>query len=193
MLPRIIRGLVRETPHATVRSVSYKFQQLEEAMAEGRVDLAAGYFPDFRTSSFYQQLIGTHSFACLMRADHPIGGDKISLAQFMAYGHVVAEFQSRSQEVFDEYVKREGIARHIVLRTPHFMSIPAIVSRTDLIATVPRGLSNWISRIGNPKVITPEFPLPTFDSKIFWHRSVHHDSRNKWLRQFVLKEILSGD
>jgi DNA-binding transcriptional LysR family regulator len=137
-LPKILESLQRLAPQARVRSLSLPPARLEQALESGEVDLAVGYYPDIRSSAFFQQRLFTHRFSCLLRADHPIRGRKLTLDKFLALGHAVVRAEGRSQEIFEKYLERKKIARRIVLLTPHFMSIPTIIGKTDLVPNPDR-------------------------------------------------------
>ncbi len=188
-LPLALPSIGAAAPGVTLRSVSMAPKQLEEAMAAGEVDLAAGYFPDIRAGEFLHRRVGMHSFACIMRSDHPLAGSRLSLKQFTALGHVVIEAAGRSQEVLEKFFRRKRIQRRIVLHTPHFMSVPEIVASTDAVATVPQALADFITtQRGLVQVALPFVP-PTFQVNIHWHRSLQDDPGSKWLRDMLFAQI----
>lgn len=185
-LPKILERLQREAPGASIRSVARTPQQIEQGMDRGEIDLAVGYFPDLASAQFHQQRLFSHCFVCLMRADHPLRGNRLSVGQFLELGHAVVQAEGRSQEIFEKYLERHGIERRIVLHTPHFMSIPTIIGQSDLIVTLPHAIGQYFSRIGaNVKIVEPPLPIPRIDLFQHWHRSYHHDPRNKWLRSQI--------
>ena len=185
-LPPILERLRRVAPNATVRSVTLSPGALERGLENGEVDLAIGYFPDLKRNPFFAQRLFTHQFCCLMRADHPIKGARLTLQQFQSAGHAVVRAEGRSQELFEQYLERHRIGRRVALFTPHFMSIPMIVARSDLIATVPHAIGMWFARFDlRLKVVAPPFRSPRFDLKQFWHRRYHEDLRSRWLRAMI--------
>jgi DNA-binding transcriptional LysR family regulator len=185
-LPKILDGLTRLAPHASVRSVALPLAQTEQGLESGEIDLAIGYFPDLKRSSFFQQRLFTHTFVCLLRADHSIRGNKLSLKQFLDLGHAVIRADSRGQEVFENFLMKKKIQRKVVLRTPHFMSIPTIIARSDLVATVPHPLGMYFSKLAaNLKTMIPELDIPGIYLKQHWHRRFHNDPKNRWLRGLV--------
>jgi DNA-binding transcriptional LysR family regulator len=185
-LPKILESLQREAPHAVVRSVSLPPARLEQALESGEADLAVGYFPDLKSSAFFQQRLFTHRFVCLLRADHPIRGRRLTLEQFLSLGHAVVRAEGRSQEIFEKYLERKKIARRIVLLTPHFMSIPTIIGKTDLVVTLPHAIGLFFSQAGAIiMVMEPPLPIPRIELRQHWHRNAHHDPKNKWLRRLV--------
>jgi DNA-binding transcriptional LysR family regulator len=192
-LPRLLERLRAEAPHCQVRSVSMPPQQLARALERGEVDLAVGYFPDLVQQNFFQQRLFTHHFACLLRAGHPRYARRLSLESFLEVEHAVVHAEGRSQELFEKYLERRKVRRKVALQTPHFLSIPNIVCRSDLVATVPHALALYFARL-SPQfaVAMPPFNLSGFDVKQHWHRRFHHDSRSKWLRRQVA-ELFNDD
>jgi DNA-binding transcriptional LysR family regulator len=185
-LPRLLERLRARAPHCAVRSVSMPPQQLARGLQNGEIDLAVGYFPDLVQSNFLQQRLFTHSFACLMRADHPRYAKRLSLKSFLEIEHAVVHAEGRSQEIFEKFLERKRVRRRIALHTPHFLSIPIIVSRSDLMATVPHALALYFANLSpHLAVATPPFDLAGFDVKQHWHRKLHNDPRHKWLREQV--------
>ncbi|AXV73340.1 LysR family transcriptional regulator [Ralstonia nicotianae] len=188
-LPRIVEAMARQAPHASVQSVTLPPAQIERALETGTLDLAVGYFPDLKKNNFFQQRLFTHYFTCIVRADHPVtrgGNTRLSMQQFLEYGHAVVRAEGRSQELYERFLERKRIRRKPALLTPHFMSIPFILARTDLIATVPHAVGlSFMQSHANIRVMEPPLALPSFDLKQHWHRKFHNDARSQWLRALV--------
>jgi DNA-binding transcriptional LysR family regulator len=92
-------------------------------------------------------------------------------AQYVAAAHAVVRAEGRSQEV---------------LETPHFMSLPFILARTELLATVPHAIGfAYVSEHASITLVEPPLPLPHFDLRQHWHRKFHNDPRAGWLRSVV--------
>jgi DNA-binding transcriptional LysR family regulator len=181
-LPKILKRLQAEAPAMTVRSVTMPVAQLERGLELGEVDLAVGYFPDLKGNNFFQQRLFSHGFVCLLRTGHPLKADKLTAKQFMSLGHAVVNAEGRSQEVFDRFLQKRGVQRRVVLNTPHFMSLPAIISQSDLVATVPLAVGVWFSATARVRMARPPFAPPKFDLKQHWHRRVNNDPQSRWLR-----------
>jgi len=185
-LPRIVRAIAAASPDTPVRSISMRPAHLVQAMEDGDVDLAVGYFPDLKRSDFYQQRLFMHHFLCLLRADHPIAGEKLTMGDFLALQHVVVHSEGRSQEIFESYLEAQGLTRRIAVYTPHFLSIRRLIATSDMVATVPHALG---TEYGRPafglKAMEPPFPSPRIELRQHWHRKVHKDARNIWLRKLV--------
>ena len=159
---------------------------VERGLESGDIDLAVGYFPDLRGNNFFQQRLFSHRFICLMRRDHPFSRAPLTLDQFLECGHAVVRAEGRSQEILENYLDKQRIRRRAVLETPHFMSLPFILSRTDLIATVPHAIGfAYVAEHASITLAEPPLPLPRFDLRQHWHRKFHNDPRTTWLRGVV--------
>lgn len=136
-LPRLLGHLQRIAPGASVRCEALSEAHLPQALADGASDLAVGYFPELSAQIYLHQGLYQHTFACLVRRDHPLDRGRLTVNAFSQLGHVVVTSPSRSGQLFGDWLLRKGIERRVVLRTPHHLSLPAIVENTDLVATVP--------------------------------------------------------
>jgi DNA-binding transcriptional LysR family regulator len=166
---------------------------LKEAMASGTVDIALGYFPDLIDAGFYEQRLFEHPFTCLVRADHPSIGDVLTLDQFLSADHAVVSQEGRSQEIFEHRMSELNLSRRVVLRSPHFMSIPLLVASSDIIATVPYAVGRIYAHLANVRLLDPPLQIPRIVLKKFWHRRVHHDAGVIWLRDLIGRLFLNRD
>ena len=186
-LPKILEQLRTHAPNSSVRSVTMPADQMQRGLEQGSIDLAIGYFPDLKGNNFFQQRLFPHHFVCLLRSDHPFKGKKLTRKKFMELDHAVVIAEGRSQEVFERYLVKQGVHRKVVLNTPHFMSIPAIISKSDLVATVPLAVGAWFAESAPVRLVRPPFDIPTFDLRQHWHRKFNADPQNKWLRALVYR------
>jgi DNA-binding transcriptional LysR family regulator len=184
-LPRLLHHLQQVAPLACVSCDSLPEESLMPALVNGEVDLALGYFPELSTQAHFHQRLYRHTFACLIRRGHPLDRGRLTLKAFTQLGHVVVTSPSRSGKLFESWLKRKRIDRRVVLKTPHHLSLPAIVETTDLIATVPLAVGMRFADANALDLMPLPFrPLP-FNVEQHWHRRFQNDPRHRWLRQQV--------
>ncbi|MGH8255397.1 MAG: LysR family transcriptional regulator [Steroidobacteraceae bacterium] len=185
-MPKILRHIRSLAPGVSVRSVAVSAAQIERGLKNGEIDLAVGYFPDLRDKSFAEKHLFFHHFVCLMRANHPITATTLSLAQFVSVEHAVVSGAGRTYEIFERYLRSKRIRRRVALETPHFMSIPFVISQSDLIVTVPHAVGVFVKKVHmNIRVAQPPIRTPRIDLKMHWHRNFQRDPKNRWLREIV--------
>lgn len=192
-IPKLMDALSRQAPNASIRCYSMKPDELERAMADGIVDVALGYFPDLDGAAFYKQKLFEHPFVCVVRSDHPTVGSSISLDQFLKLGHAVVSQEGRSQELFERTLAQRGLSRRIRLQSPHFMSVPLMIAKSDLITTVPRAVGTTYAELTGLRLLPPPLAIPPIELQQFWHRRVHHDPTIVWLRSLIARLFLGRD
>jgi len=185
-LPRLLQEFALRAPNANLRSVSLPHVDVERGLEGGSIDLALGYFPDLGGTNFFQQRLFTHRLICVRRRSHPLAAHPLTLEQFLSCGHAVVRADGRSQEVLEKHLAKARLYRRAVLETPHFMSLPFILSRTDLIATVPHAIGYaYAAEHASIVLVEPPLSLPRFNLRQHWHRKFHNDARTVWLRSLV--------
>ena len=185
-MPQILRRMRKLAPRASVRSVAASAVQIERGLETGEIDLAVGYFPDLREKSFVEKHLFFHHFVCLLRADHPITAGTLSMQQFLSLEHAVVYGAGRTYEIFERHLRAKKLHRRVVLETPHFLSIPFIISRSDLVVTVPHAVGLFVKDVHmNIRIAQPPMRTPKIDLKLHWHRNFQRDPKNKWLRETV--------
>jgi DNA-binding transcriptional LysR family regulator len=118
---------------------------------------------------------------CIANSRHPRIGKALSLAQFEAEGHI-GIIAGTGYQLMDASIGSRGIRRRVMLELPGFLGLGAIVSTTDLIATLPRHIGETLAKANDLRTYTCPFPIPAFTVKQHWHERYHHEPGNKWLR-----------
>jgi DNA-binding transcriptional LysR family regulator len=185
-MPKLLSRIHRLAPRACVRSVAASATQIERGLETGEIDLAVGYFPDLRDKSFMEKHLFFHHFVCLLRADHPITAATLTLSQFLSLEHAVVYGAGRTYEIFERFLRAKKIHRRIALHTPHFMSIPFVISQSDLIVTVPHAVGVFVNSAHmNLRIAQPPLRIPRIDLKMHWHRNFQRDAKSRWLRDMA--------
>ena len=185
-MPQILQRIRKLAPRAAVRSVAAGVPQIARGLENGEIDLAVGYFPDLREKSFVEKHLFFHHFVCLLRADHPVTASALTMAQFLKLEHAVVYGAGRTYEVFERHLRAKKIHRKVVLETPHFLSIPSVIARSDLVVTVPHAVGVFARDLHtNIRMVQPPLRTPKIDLKMHWHRNFQRDPKNKWLRESV--------
>jgi DNA-binding transcriptional LysR family regulator len=193
LLPMLLKRLRELMPDAMLQSITLPATEVTLQLESGEVDLAIGYFPDLKKHSFYQQVLYSDTFASLIRSDHRLRADKLSIREYLQLEHAVVRAESRTEEVIESYLVRKKIRRQVVLATPHFASVPIIVAQSDLIATIPAPLARYFSSVAaGVRIVQLPFAPPRIAIKQFWHRKFHHDARSRWLRAHVFALFQEG-
>ena len=182
-IPRLLHHLGREAPGVQIECSSIGQGQLRDMLETGQMDLALGYFPDLEANGFYQQRLYQHTFACMVRRKHPVLSGKFDRDAYNALGHAVVSSPARSNDLLERFLERHKIKRRIMVRTPHYLTLPSIISESDLVASVPLAIAEYFARLGVVEILPLPLRPPVFDVQQYWHRRANQDAGHKWLRE----------
>jgi DNA-binding transcriptional LysR family regulator len=165
---------------------------MPQALQSGEADLALGLVPGLE-AGFYQQTLFAQDWICLASAEHPrIRAGRFKLADYRREAHV-GVVSGTGYQLLDATVLEQGIERRLVLQLPGFLGLPAILSTTDLLATLPRHIGQTLARMGGLQVLPCPVPIPVFTVKQHWHARYHHDRANQWLRGVCAELFMQAD
>ena len=186
-IPRLLHHLEKEAPGVQIECSSPGQGQLRDMLETGKLDLALGYFPDLEANGFYQQRLYQHTFACMVRKGHPVLSGKLDRDTYRALGHAVVASPARSNDLLERLLERHKIKRRIIVRTPHYLTLPSIISESDLVASVPLAIAEYFAQLGVVEVLALPVPPPVFGVQQYWHRRTNQDAGHKWLREQMVR------
>lgn len=202
-LPPLLAHLRQAAPSLTLSTVQSAPAGLNAAMAEGAIDLALGWLPDV-PQGFYQRRLFSQRYVCLMRSGHPLAKSKdkakLTVAQFLVAEHVAIEAQGTGHAKADARLQAlrgkpsakgasTALQRKVAVTVPSFLSVPYLLATSDLIATVPERLAQQATSPFGLVALKHPVAVPEFEVKMFWHRRVHQDAANQWLREWLAAEF----
>ena len=186
-LPHLVRELRSSAPHVRLNTTQIPGPRVRDALGVGEVDVATG---DYDLGAGCRELkLYEAEYACVLRADHPTIGARLTLRQFRAAEHILIKPPGPSQhgEHLERALASRNVAARVAVQMAHFHGVAALVTSTDLIATVPSRLAESMKRFSGVKVLPPPIALPKIKVSLYWHERFHRDPGNAWLRSVYLK------
>jgi DNA-binding transcriptional LysR family regulator len=183
LLPRLLTHVRALAPHVSLAACRID-DQLASALQTGEADLGLGFLPSLE-AGFYQQTLFAQDWVCLVNAKHPRVPDEApvhwNLDVYQAEAHI-GIISGTGYQLLDNAVASQQIKRRIQLELPGFLGLSAILSTSDLVATLPRHIGETLARSAGLRVLPCPLALPGFTVKQYWHARYHHDAANRWLR-----------
>jgi DNA-binding transcriptional LysR family regulator len=183
LLPRLLAHVRALAPGVSLEA-SRIDDNLAMALQTGKADLALGFLPGL-DAGFYQQALYAQDWICLANAQHPRVADASSahwnLAVYQREAHIGIS-SGTGQQLLDSAVATQHITRRIQLEMPGFLGLSAILSTSDLIATLPRNIGETLARAAGLRMLPCPFDIRGFTVKQYWHARYHQDADNRWLR-----------
>ena len=154
------------------------------AMERGQFDLLLYGDDGNIPANLQRQLLYEEDFVCVV-SEHSRFKRRLSEAQYLGAKHVGVITLAGAQTIPEQKLAEAGVQRDSLVRVPSFDLAMQMVVDSDLVATVPRRLTD-ITR-GTPACKVLEAP-PLFDSFRYvmaWHPRMQDDTGHLWLRDTV--------
>jgi DNA-binding transcriptional LysR family regulator len=166
--------------------VQFEFLPWQSGIADlvehGQVDLVLHIDDGLLPSHFQSERLYREDWICAVARGSRFG-NRLSLKQYLAAGHIVVSTHAGVQTIPDKQLAAVGAERKSCIRVPYFGVALQCLPGTELVLTVTSGMSAAIR--GNRELRPVKAPreLHPFHFLMAWHPRLNSDSRHVWLRQ----------
>ena len=187
-LPELVARVREQAPNVCVellpltRDFDYR-----KSLSRGEVDLVIGNWLEPPGEMHLARLF-SDEIVCLVGEDHQAVRSPRAWteARYLGAEHVApTPMHEGARGVIDEHLAGLGLARNIVVRSPHFGLIPLMLAQTQLVLTTGR---LFCSRYVDPlpvRIVKCPIAFPALTYYQLWHDVTHASARGKWLREQV--------
>ena len=181
----LVDHLERKAPRVRLEVRPLDLQTVAKQMEIGEVDLCiTGVLnapPGLHERPLYAERI-----VSVVRRDHPGVGAQLTLDTFCSLEHITVSVRGSAFSArMDEALAALGRKRHARLSVPHFLLVPEIVARSDMISALPERLAlGYADRL---RILEPPIELDGFTVAQIWHERSEREPAQIWLRDVVLK------
>jgi DNA-binding transcriptional LysR family regulator len=84
---------------------------------------------------------------------------------------------------------RIGVSRRIRLRCQHYGTACRVVSRTNLLATMPQRYAKAINTPYDNQIVPLPLKATQLELYLYWHANADRDPASQWLRALLEKVI----
>jgi DNA-binding transcriptional LysR family regulator len=197
LLPQVISAIETEQALANVRVIPLTTRDPRRLVEAGDADLAIGYFPsaipaiaaEGADATLRHEQLYASEYVCVMRRDHPLAREELTLDAFVNAQHLLVSFSGRPHGFVDEALGALGRSRRIVLTVNQFATAGSIVARSDLLTVLPAqflpatGVEHRLAQKPLPMAVAP------IRVEMMWHLRKDDDPAHRWLRERVLDAV----
>lgn len=184
--PPIVEIVAREAPHVDLRIIAAEKGEVPSLLEKGQVDVALGVFPGLPDRLVAQTLYTEH-FVGVARADHPLlACTPVTLDAFAAADHALFTIRRDVSGEIDAALHQRGLRRRVGLTLPHFLALPTILARSDLVASIPSRAAKCFVDAG---LAVFDLPVPVLPWKLCmaWSPISRQDPAMAWFRSRILQ------
>ena len=180
LLARYSVVLRTEAPMIRIAWRALDLMALATQLERGEVDMAL-VRPESAPAAMRQRQLYEEEYVVVARQGHPTVRGTLDLDLFCALDHVVVSpLGCGFAGPTDAALEAIGRRRTVALSTSGFLIVPEIVSRSDMIALIPRRIADgWSDRV---QVLEPPLHIPGFAIASIWHERTTNHPAQSWLR-----------
>jgi DNA-binding transcriptional LysR family regulator len=185
LLPRLLQHLKKEAPRLGVDVVHLPPATTVDALERDEVDLAVSMGLE-HSSAVRSEPLFVDRMVCVMRKSHPLARRGLTLESFLRQRHLRVAMSPADRRFVDDVLARRKAERQVALNVPHWLIVPHILVRTDLISVMPE---RYAAAVAGRTLVFRNLPFASdpFEWRLYWHRRHERDPPNAWLRDAVRK------
>jgi len=189
LTPNVVRQLEKAAPGLELETRLPNREIANLRLERGEIDFRIGWDEHPSEKLRYANLFQDR-FVCIARTSHPALGATLSLDQYCELEHARTVIRSHmsSVENIDRAVAALGRRLHIAMISHDYIAVPHIVSRSNLIATVPERLADLMIRQLPLRKFECPVKVPGHAIRLYWHDRTHKSPLHRWFRSLV-KEV----
>lgn len=178
LLPTLLSALRAEAPEVKVVIQPVNDLRISEMLESGEITVGitrTGELPTNTRRRVLRTIRGR-----VLRADH--SASPLTLDEYCARPHVQVSHSAKMRGVADEWLKRIGRERRVVVSVPQFSYLPSILAGTDLLAICPEYAAKALANIGGIYAEEIPFETPALELSMVWLKTTDSDPAERWLR-----------
>ena len=186
VVPALLARLQKAAPQAALHVITAERQRALELLDADRIDCALGWF-DEKPAHCAAELMLEENLFCVFRRDHPIlkRGRSFDIKAVLSYPHVVVSASGQGSAIFDELLRRSGLARRALVAVPNFTAVPALLGGSDMIGVFTKLAADVFQKsFGLAKRPVP-LDVGKIATQMVWPLRYDRDPRHLWLRQQI--------
>lgn len=183
LLPQIV-AQGRSSPGIGFNILHLPPSQTVDALERDEIDLAVSMGLD-HSNAIRSHTLLRDRMVCIARKSHPIARKKsITFDDFIAQEHMKVSMSPTDLRFVDDALGELGHQRKIALNVPHWLIVPHVLKKTNLLAVMPGHLAATLMD-NELQMFDVPFKSEPFSWMMYWHRRYDQSNANRWLRDIV--------
>ncbi|MFL6600429.1 MAG: LysR family transcriptional regulator [Steroidobacteraceae bacterium] len=186
VLPRLIEHLRENAPGVTLRITS--FTHRDDAVTRldsGEADVTIGVPPTLAPGGrVLGRTLFEEQFVCIVRKGHP-DLHRLDLSTYLSMSHLLVSPENERFGIVDAALHKRGLQRRLALTLPQMYAAPALIARSNMIATVMAGVVEASGFQDLLEVLVPPIELERVSFMMLWHRRNDAHPAQRWLRKCI--------
>lgn len=178
----------REAPGINIYAVPNPTIESADILKAAEAELAISKYTQSESVIRSEHLLDP-SYVVVMRPDHPLAQEQLTLEQFINADHLLVSLTGDVTGPTDLALQSLGKKRRVAMSVNNFFNVPGLLKQTNLICVAPSMVlereifSKQLAVFESPVEVSPT-PV-----SLLWHKRQDHDPGLQWLRRHVVRII----
>jgi len=185
LLPMLVDYLEHKAPGVRLEVRPLDLQTVAKQMESGDVDLCITGLQN-APAGLHVRPLYRERMVSVVRLKHPGVGARLTLDKFCSLEHIQVSVRGSGFSTrIDAGLAALGRKRRARLAVPHFLLVPEIVARSDMISALPERLARGYAK--KLRIFEPPLDIEGFTVGEIWHERNQRDPAQQWLRDVLLE------
>ena len=139
IIPQLVAELRTVSPNINIHAFPFHNNEALDAIVQGQVDLAIGYFdfPVNHENTFVSERLYSEHYVLAGRRDHPIFDEDLTVTKLAEARHLLISPHGPNRNLVDHALHLQGQKRIIQTVVPSLFAALSIVECSDLVVALP--------------------------------------------------------
>ena len=174
--------LLQQAPHVRLRLHQLAVPVVDTG-AEALRNVDAMVLPHGFLSDLPSQQLFTDRWVCIVAADHPTVGEKLTMTDLEELPMVVAHHEPASYTPAGKQLSILGVQPRVQLVAETFLALPFLVAAGSGVALIQERLARQLTPAVPIRVLPCPFEVASLIEALWWHPMYARDAGHRWLRQ----------
>jgi len=184
ILPSVIKQIEQEAPHLNLICQNWNPNSFD-LLRNGTIDLGFVALSVLTDKEFHHQELFNEEMVCVVRANHPVIEEGLTLESFLQYSHALVSIPQTGKSYVDAVLEGLGMERRIMLKVAHFFAAPLIVAQSNLILITPSRVAKIFAQFVNLAILASPVKVNQYSYAQIWHPRNQDNLRHIWLRNLI--------
>jgi len=186
LLPCLLQTLGERAPGISL--TVYAFSDRDHAvdlLDTGTIDAAVGVPPTRGDHRILTRPVLRDEFVTIINKDNPASRRGMDLKTYLHLPHVLVSPEGERHGLVDRALAQRGRRRTLTLTLPQMFAAPAVVARTQTIATVLKRVALNSAASRQLVLFSPPIAVPEVRFDLIWHRRMDSHPAQRWFRELI--------
>lgn len=189
LVPQLIARTAGVGPRISITSLTLSSDDALNALVQGRVDLAIGFFETLPgrgpVGPYISEDLYVEEYVVTGRIGHPYFEGECSVRAYADQPHLLVAPAGATKGLVDYTLDAFGLHRNVHATVPLFFPALSVLEHSDLIATLPRKIAAVYAARFNLQFASLPFSGPTFSVRAVRHQRDAESSVHRWLIEML--------